>query len=147
LETGREAELEMQQPESDGWFVRQGRKAGRRRKPQVGWKAAPKGSTDDESRRLGSKANRKVERRRKPEVSRKVELEDGSKAQAGDELEGRPEDRQAARVAGRCEGWAGRLAGGASRRLAGRQAEGLVANASWRAIRGESKDLTFGKGR
>jgi len=46
----------MQQPESDGWFVRQGWKVGRRRKPQVGWKAAPKGSADDESRKLGSQA-------------------------------------------------------------------------------------------
>jgi len=85
--------------------------------------------------RVGSQVrrrDRKVERRRKLEVNRKVGLEDGSKAQAGDELEGRPEDRQAAQVAGRCEGWAGRLAGDASRRLAGRQAEGLAANASWR---------------
>jgi len=52
----REAELEMQQPESDVWFVRQGWKVDRRRKLQVGWKAAPKGSADDESRKLGSKA-------------------------------------------------------------------------------------------
>jgi hypothetical protein len=52
----REAEPEMQRPESDVWFVRQGWKVGRRRKPQVGWKAAPKGSADDGSRRLGSKA-------------------------------------------------------------------------------------------
>jgi len=55
-EIGREAEPEMQQPESDVWFVRQGWKVGRRRKPQVGWKAAPKGSADDESRKLDSKA-------------------------------------------------------------------------------------------
>jgi hypothetical protein len=55
-ETGREAEPEMQQPESVVWFVRQGWKVGRRRKPQVGRKAAPKGSADDESRRSGSQA-------------------------------------------------------------------------------------------
>jgi len=52
----REAEPEMQQPESDVWFARQGWKVDRRRKLQVGWKAAPKESADDESRRLGSKA-------------------------------------------------------------------------------------------
>jgi len=55
-DTDREAEPEMQQPESDVWFVRQGWKVDRRRKLQVGWKAAPKGSADDESRKLGSKA-------------------------------------------------------------------------------------------
>jgi len=53
----REAEPEMQQSESDVWFVRQGWKVGRQRKLRVGWKAAPKGSTDDESRKLGSKAD------------------------------------------------------------------------------------------
>jgi len=52
----REAEPEMQQPESDVWFVRQGWKVDRRRKPQISRKAAPKGSADDESRKLGSKA-------------------------------------------------------------------------------------------
>jgi len=52
----REAEPEMQQPESDVWFARQGWKVDRQRKLQVGWKAAPKGSADDESRKLGSKA-------------------------------------------------------------------------------------------
>jgi hypothetical protein len=52
----REAAPEMQQPESDVWFVRQGWKVERQRKLQVGRKAAPKGSADDESRKLGSKA-------------------------------------------------------------------------------------------
>jgi len=46
----------MQQPVSDVWSVRQGLKVDRQRKLQVGWKAAPKGSADDESRKLGSKA-------------------------------------------------------------------------------------------
>jgi len=46
----------MQQPESGVWFVRQGRKVDWQRKLWVGWKAAPKGSADDENRRLGSKA-------------------------------------------------------------------------------------------
>ena len=39
----REAEPEMRQPESERWSVRQGWKVDRRRKLQVGWKAAPKG--------------------------------------------------------------------------------------------------------
>jgi hypothetical protein len=46
----------MQHPESDVWFVRQGWKISRQRKLQVDLKAAPKGSADDESRKLGSKA-------------------------------------------------------------------------------------------
>jgi hypothetical protein len=78
-----------QQPESDVWFVRQGWKVDRQRKLQVGRKAAPKGSADGESRRLGSKAkagrltqgasrksagrqDRKTDRRRKLETSRKA---------------------------------------------------------------------------
>jgi len=57
------------------------------------------------------KAERDVGRKRKLDVNGKAEPEDSAKAQAGDESEGRPEDRQVATVAGRLEGGAGKSVG------------------------------------
>lgn len=138
----------MQQPESDVWFVRQGWKVDRQRKLQVGRKAAPKGSADGESRRLGSKAkagrltqgasrksagrqDRKTDRRRKLETSRKAGRRIGRRrksqvdAKAG--LEGWPETQVEGWLDGRPKGWSPTQVGG--------------------TIRGKSKDLTVGKGR
>lgn len=146
-ETGREAEPEMQQPESDAWSVRQGWKVGWRRKPQAGWKAAPKGSADDESRRLGpggtgrlnegaswksaGRLSRKTDQRRKLETSRKAGRRIGKRRKSRVDrkagLEGWPETQVEGWLDGRPKGWSPTQVGG--------------------AIQGKSKDLTDGKGR
>jgi hypothetical protein len=95
----------MQQPVSDDWSVRQGRKGYRRRKPL----GTPEGSAEgiraaDENRRLGSK----------------TELEGWLKARAG----GWPEGSAGRRIEGASRRAVGRQAereaGGASRRSIGK---------------------------
>jgi len=73
----------------------------------------------------------KTKRRRKPETSRKADRRIGKRRKSQVDAKVEPESWPETQVKGWLEG----------------RAEGLVANASWRAIRGKSKDLTVGKGR
>jgi hypothetical protein len=96
-----------------------GRKVGRRRRPQVDWKAEPEGWPVDESRRLTGGLGRKVGRRRKLEIDRRAGRRIGQPMRVGGELEGRAEDGTPTQVGGRLEGEAEGLIAGASRRSAG----------------------------
>jgi hypothetical protein len=97
----------MQRPmRVGGWVRRQGRKVGRRRKLEVGWKVEPEDgskaqaggslegmaerSAGGASRRPVKRRGRRVDRRRKSQVVRKAGPEGRSKAQAGDRQEGWP---------------------------------------------------------
>jgi len=81
------------------------------------WKSVGRqagGSASGASRGSMQRRNWKVDRRRESKDRLESLAEDWSKAQAGGQSESRSEDRQAAQVAGRCEGGTGRLIGDAS---------------------------------